>query len=465
MQDTRTAGAVPIPRLLLCVVPGLLVQIALACTPTLLGIHLSPAAAIAAPLLMLAFFALLWWLSRPGTLVASAASKTRGPRLLWLALLVPLVLWGGAAWVLNIHALWQAHGYFMDSLAYLHLDALLVLHGVNPYTHATTFWEAAQRWPSVNPTPLLRGIYAASALHYPTPPSLLAQMHAELLNPHLRHGEFDPATAHNYPAGSIWLALLAVWAGSPTIQWLNTAALGAMGMLVIWRAPARYRSTLALMVLCQTIIFYTTFDALCLVFVLAAWHWLPQRRLSPALLGWGCAVKQLAWFFVPLYLVQVARTEGWQAAARRALWLMGAFLLPNLPFILANPGAWWHSQLVPMADPMFPGGVGIVAPALGGVWPLWPAWVYAGLELAAWVAVCVVQWRRPAITSDGLFLALLPLFFARRDFATYTAVLPLLAFWLVADHWRRADAHATTLPSVSLAAQTSATPAPASAPD
>jgi hypothetical protein len=465
MQDARPSGSVPVPRLLLFVLPGLLMQVAIACTPTLLGIQLSPAAALAAPLLMLAAFALLWWLSRSGTLAASTTYIFHRRSLLWLVLLIPLVLWGGATWMLNINALWHARGYIMDALAYLHLDAVLVLHGLNPYSHAATFWEAAQRWPTVYPTPLLRGIYATSALHYPTPPSLLAQIHAELLNPSLRRGEFDPATAHNYPAGAIWLALLAVWAGSLSIQWLNIAALGVMALLVLWHAPARYRSTIGMIVLCQTIIFYTTFDALCLVFVLAGWHWLPQQRLSPALLGWGCAVKQLAWFFVPLYLIQIARAEGWHAAARRAVWLGGAFLLPNLPFILADPGAWVHSQFVPMADPMFPGGVGIVAPALGGVWPLWPAWNYAALEAGAWLGVCVVQWRRPAITSDGLILALLPLFFARRDFATYTALLPLLALWVAADHLRPVSNHPSAAAMSTIAAErTSAPPAPASAP-
>jgi hypothetical protein len=354
--------------------------------------------------------------------------------------MIPFVLWGCSVWLGNIVATWHATTYYNGSLAYLHEDADVLLHGHNPYADSATLWAASLRWPTLLPTPLLRGIYADCPLCYPAPKALQTQMRQEVSQPQQRRGEFDPATAHNYPAGVIWMAVPLVWAGFNTIGWLNIAAILGIALLVLLRAPAPWRIPLVALILCQTIVFYTSFDALCLVFVLAAWHWLPQRWLSPALLGWACAIKQLAWFFIPFYLIEIAHREGVGAAARRGLWLGAAFLLPNLPFILADPAAWWHSQLVPMLDPMFPGGVGIVAPALGGVWPLWPTWIYASLEGLAFLALIVVQWQRRVLAADGLILALLPLFFAWRDFATYIALLPLLALWVAVGHWRETPA-------------------------
>ena len=89
-----------------------------------------------------------------------------------------------------------------------------------------------------------------------------------------------------------------------------------------------------------------------------------------------------------------------------------------------------------MRDPLFPGGIGIVAPAIGGLWPLWPPMVYAGLELGSWLGLIIWQARRREVTSDGLVLALIPLFFAWRSFGTYFALVPLLALWLIASRMR-----------------------------
>ena len=110
------------------------------------------------------------------------------------------------------------------------------------------------------------------------------------------------------------MVLPVVWSGGASILWLNFAAIVAMALLVVWRTPLHARPMMSLVVVCQMIVYYTSFDALSLVFVLAAWHTLAHPRLSAGLLGWACAIKQLAWFFVPFYLVEVGRREGWRAA-------------------------------------------------------------------------------------------------------------------------------------------------------
>src|SRR5207245_1520366 len=81
-------------------------------------------------------------------------------------------------------------------------------------------------------------------------------------------------------------------------------------------------------------------------------------RLSPAFMGIAIGVKQLAWFFVPFYLVLIARELGWREALRRGAIMAGVFGVMNLPFIVQSPDSYLSSISGPMSDPMFPLGIG-----------------------------------------------------------------------------------------------------------
>lgn len=416
--------------------------VAVACSTPLPGQLLNPIAAWIAPIATLLAFSLIW-LSTRGDIPtwlrqvqAHAPIWLRAP-ILRAVLITPLIIWGIGALASSLHYYFAPATYQNDAVTYLHRDAELVLQGQNPYTNSDVVWSATRRWPASLGTPLVRGRFGSCAICYPAAKTIRTVGVAEAWNPSQRGPEYDPATGHNYPAGSLLMVLPVVWAGAPFIIWLNCVATLVLGLLVVQRAPAPARLGIGLVLLCQTIAFSTNFDAICILFVLLAWHVMGRQRLSPLALGWACAVKQLAWFFVPFYLIETGRRYGWHVALRRGGLLTLAFLLPNLPFIVASPGAWVHSQLVPMTDPMFAVGLGIVAPALAGIWPLWPPIVYTLLEAAAWLGLMVYQARREAITSDGLLLALLPLFFARRSPINYFALLPVLALWLVADLLRR----------------------------
>jgi uncharacterized membrane protein len=139
------------------------------------------------------------------------------------------------------------------------------------------------------------------------------------------------------------------------------------------------------------------------------------------------------WRLVPwnaFFLLETLVVHGWRAATRRSLFVLGAFLLPNLPFLVLDPSAWLHSLLLPMTDPMFPLGDGVIALSLGGLVPFAAPSVYAGLELLA-LALCLwTGWRWHDRLGDSLpLLALMPLLFAFRSLPNYFAFAPWLALY------------------------------------
>jgi hypothetical protein len=368
----------------------------------------------------------------------------------WRAAIVLSLLW------MPIYGLTHEIGdavrgqYHNDAIAYIHLDADLVRQGINPYTDDVAFWQAARRWPLTGATPLLGSVaFGSDPLHYPSTKEQEAVLAQDLTTEHA-NGAFDPQTAHNYPAGIIWLALPFVWIGLPSVIWLNLLALAALAALVLARAPAEQRAAaLVALAACPVLWLYTlleNFDVVCLACVLAAWALADHPRRSAIVLGLACAVKQIAWFFIPFYLVGIARRQGWAAAARRGAWSAASFVVLNMPFLIASPGAWLRGLLVPQADPLFPIGYGLISLGLSGVVPLVSSHLWTALEFAAWSALVLWQWRaRSARMEDGLLLALIPLWLAWRSPMNYFALIPALALWIVATRARTASQadHAT----------------------
>lgn len=357
---------------------------------------------------------------------------------LWRVAFILSVLW--LPWSNFLPQLGDAFAgrYHNDAIAYVHMDAELLRQGVNPYTSDGAFWVAAVRWPRASATPLLGGpLWGGDPRAYPTTPAQIQELLTEANDPAARGGNFAPATVHNYPAGIVLLALPLIWAGLPSVTILNFLAVLAILALVLARARESERLAALVVLLASPVLFLAgmidDFDAVCIVFVLAAWHFSGRSRLSPLLLGIAGAVKQLAWFFVPFYLLEVWRREGAAAALRRAGWVALGFGVPNLPFIVLSPGAWLHSLFVPMTTPMFPIGYGLISLALGGLLPFGSAHVWTALEALAALGLLILVAARRTITADGLLLALAPLWFAWRSPMDYFALVPTLALWLALD--------------------------------
>ena len=387
-------------------------------------------------------FALLWLATRPTPPRPIIRSWLATPR--WLRQWVlPILVLFSACWMINqfipVPFLGEsARGFYrVDALAYAHLDGDLVLRGQNPYTADDAFWEAYLRWPQALSTPLMGPIFGTNPLTYPHSLPMNRVLQSQTAHPSTRGGAFDAATVHNYPAGLLWLEVPLLWAGLPSVVWLNLAAWLVACGLVLARAPAGTRWPLAIALAFSPVALrniLNNFDILSLVFVLGAWHTMAQPRRSALLMGFACAVKQTAWFFLPFYLLDVWQREGWPGLRTRVLWLAGGFVVPNLPFILLDPVAWAKSIWVPLTDPMFPFGSGAIALAFGGLVPIFTAHVWTALEVAVMGGLLVFQaWRRSPL-PDSLLLALVPLWFAWRSPLNYFAWVPLFALYVLAAH-------------------------------
>jgi hypothetical protein len=382
----------------------------------------------------------LWGATR----VAPPAALAR-----WWARLPALLRWRGWRAALPLALLWiplhgflaqlpdDLHGhYHNDAIAFVHADADLWRQGHNPFTADAAFWDAARRWPLAYATPLLGGpAFGSDPLAYPNPRAQGAALHTALAQPRLRGaGNFDPRTIHNYPGGIIWLALPLIWMGLPSVVWLNFLALAALVAILLWRAPPALRPTVLAATLANPVMWLYSllenYDVVCIVFIIASWLLWSRSRSSPLLLGLAAAIKQIAWFFIPFYLIACYRREGARRTLQRAGWLLAGFVVLNLPFIALSPGAWLRGLLVPQTDPLFPIGYGAMALGLAGALPLHPL-LWTALEATALAGALVWHWRRP-IPGNGLLLALVPLWFAWRSPMNYFALLPALAVacWL-----------------------------------
>jgi len=154
-----------------------------------------------------------------------------------------------------------------------------------------------------------------------------------------------------------------------------------------------------------------------------------RRKLWVAALclGLAAATKQIAWFFVPFFLVLVLRTMGWKKAAQAAGVAGGVFLTLNAPFIIIDAPLWFSSVLAPVGGHLFPLGTGLVALVVGGFWhldsPLFFSVVEAmvGLGCLAWYYV-----NCKGAPHTALVLAAVPLFFAWRSLWAYFFYLDVI---------------------------------------
>jgi hypothetical protein len=388
------------------------------------------------PLLYLAGTAAVWG-AIGLTLLAQRARGVagRGQRIVLVALLALSAILGLA---LAATAL-DARGpktYWVDSAVFNDVNARLVLDGQNPYTApARVFWSAVERFPEAGATPLERGRYAGLRFSPPIR-TVRRDMVAEARSPARRRGEFAPATLHSYPALAFLPAVPLLALGLP-----NTALLGALSvlaviLLVAWGLPRRLALASALIVLGNGILVGLTvrgwIELTALVPVLLAFRLLDRRVVSGALIGIACAVKQVVWPLVPILVAIDLRRHGLRPALTRLAASVALFVLANLPFLVAAPGAFASSMLIPVSLPMFPLGVGLTGLSLHSPVPLGPPALYALAELAGF-AIVVWLFARPRALRPELALVLfaLPFLLGWRGAENYVAFLPIVGAFAV----------------------------------
>ncbi len=334
-----------------------------------------------------------------------------------------------------------AQSYTTDIISFSHVNAELALAGRNPYTSDDAFTEALARFPLAAGTPL-RGKVFGTGLDHPAPIQIISVQRQYVRDPSAFADAFDPRTLHSYPALSFLVYAPLLWVGLKNILFLDAAVYWLLLAWLIWLAPVGWRHWAALIgvaampVMAASLL--ESIDIIGVALALVAWHIRDRRWLSSGLFGLALAYKQLTWFFIPFFLLDILFTYGWREAVKRCALVAVAFLLPNLPYIIASPQAWFESLWLPMSDPLFASGMGIIALSIGHIAPYAPPLVYALLELAALGVALWAYVRWHSHIGDGaLILALLPLFFALRSAPTYFAFTPWFALYAVNRFYAR----------------------------
>lgn len=352
--------------------------------------------------------------------------------LLALGILSGMGTWHGAV---GLASMAQGTPYNNDG-AVMDLEAATQLrNGHNPYAKTSIVAAlAAMDAPSTTTTPLMAGSFRG-ARAYPSA-AAIQQVFLYVLRhrPHTVPPEFE--SKYNYPSGSFLFILPFVWAGMHDMRFLYALAVMGMGVYLWQRMPRSLRPLVPLLLLGNVPLVVLTSggqpDPLYGFFLMVGYAEWSTPWLSPLSMGVAAGTKQLAWFFVPFYLVVVAREMGWREAARRLGLMAAIFAALNGPFIFQSPGAYVSSISAPMADPMFPLGIGIIALFAAGALPMLPKVVFAVMELAAWFGTASASaWSRYLTPATGAVLGALPLFFAWRSLVNYFYFVPILVLAVV----------------------------------
>ena len=168
----------------------------------------------------------------------------------------------------------------------------------------------------------------------------------------------------------------------------------------------------------------------------AAYFWTEMPVLAGVLLGLGACVKQEPWLAGPFFAlgVYLSRTtsDRLNATVRAAGAAAIAFLVPNLPFIVENPGAWLRGALDPFGGQNVEWGSGLISVFLATGTSV-PRWVLTATAAVIYIVLFALVWRTwPKLRHAAWLVPGLSLFFAPRSLENYYLYLaPIcLASWL-----------------------------------
>lgn len=298
--------------------------------------------------------------------------------------------------------------------------AITLTQGHNPYTDSSII-QVAQRFSiQANWTTPLRVGQFANQLDYPSMDRLKSVFAADLKAG--QAPEFESKVS--YPALSF--LILVPFALLKDYNVLPFFLLSYLLLVAIaWKVTRPQMRPWVLLLALANIpmwssVYGSNLDIFIILLVVLAWLLRDARWSSALFFGLALAGKQTAWFLIPFYLILIGRQYGWKEALGRMSIATVIALLINLPFMLWNFHAWLAGVLAPVADPMFPTGVGIIALSTAHVLPYFPTWLYTCLEAGAMLVMFGWYWslcrKRP---QAALMLAMLPLFLAWRSLPSY----------------------------------------------
>jgi uncharacterized membrane protein len=322
-----------------------------------------------------------------------------------IAVLAALALW-------SYFQIFIAPDYGTDEIAFDQYAAQLAIHGLNPYLHSMA---------------------AAFPTFHVSPNGYTFQLNGQ------------PVTALSYPALSfeVYLPLLALGIGTQLAVWMNVGAWAVGGIVLFSVLPRRLAPLAAVVISLDVYIGYAVGGVTDFLFVpllvgaAVGWDRFPTARgpaawRGPVLLGLAMAVKQTPWLLVPFLLAGIAleshRANGWPRAARDSLRYLGiacgAFLLPNLPYLVTAPGAWLRGVLTPLTAESVPAGQGLISLslALGVGGGALRAYTVAALVVLIAALACFIA-AYPVLKPAAFLIPSVILFFATRSFGSYLVML------------------------------------------
>ena len=315
-------------------------------------------------------------------------------------------------------ALWSyfqvflAPDYGTDEIAFDQFAAQLALHGINPYLHSMA---------------------AAFPLFHVSPNGYTFKLSGQ------------PVTTLSYPALSFeaYLPLLALGISTQAAVWTDVAAWALGGIVLFAVLPRKLGPIVVALLSLDVYIGYSVGGVTDFLFVplligaAVRWDRFPWRRgpaawRGPVLLGLAMAVKQTPWLVVPFVvagiMIESRRMRGWRGAGRDGLRYLGialgAFLVPNLPYLVQDPAAWLRGILTPLSAAVVPAGQGLISISLSlavGGGSLRDYTIAAVVVLAAAMVCYVVTY--PLLKPAAFIIPSLILFFATRSFGSYLVML------------------------------------------
>jgi hypothetical protein len=343
------------------------------------------------------------WLPRRST----PAAALLGEVFAWATALIAFAAF--IVWALEqLHA---GSGYGTDELAFNQLAGQLARHGANPYTHSM---RAA--FPEFRVSP---GGYTYTLTG-------------------------RKVTQLSYPALSflVYVPFLALGWANQLSPMLDVIGLGISTLLIFHLLPRPHRVFALVLgsigVYASLAVIGLTDMVFMPLLVIAAYRWNRfdahswRSYVGPVAFGLAMAMKQTPWPILPFLVVGLLIEEhdraGLRAGLRRAgAYLgaaVGAFLIPNLPYMVAAPSAWVHGTLTPFVSNLVPAGQGAIGLSLvlrlgGGSLS-----AYTVLSLLVLVLLLVAYCASyPVLRPVTFFLPAIAYFFAGRSYAVYLVAL------------------------------------------
>lgn len=179
-------------------------------------------------------------------------------------------------------------------------------------------------------------------------------------------------TTFSYPALAFLAFVPQALLGIPNLNLTTVTVLLATLVFLVYESPTEFvLAPFVLMFVDPNLTLFSfggVFDILWVFLLLLGMKYWTRGdlRLAAIFVGLAFAVKQIPWFVAPFLAVWLyAESETYRGFAERArtciAYGLGAFLLPNLPFIVLSPVAWLKSVFTPVAGsvPMVKQGIGL----------------------------------------------------------------------------------------------------------